>query len=380
VTALSYFKKGAVVAVVFAFDGEERKRLRYYIDKIRPSSGTLRERITEVSAVDWMEYAATYPFLSPAYVSNKRGDEGLNIIVPSIPKQPQATSYSTGINTFPVLFDGVTARTKAYTEFNKIALSELGRVYLRKEKTTGEKLIFEAAYDRHGNRVPTPIRVSDSLSGALLKEDGGALLKEDGGRLLLNQVETATFNNTMIELEVEHGENTINRFTTIVQPRKLDTTNAVLFTLDNPMTLESGVVNTFRAQYSDPTGGARVNAISTSMVTPVPTTDYLMNTAEDGSGSNITADLTITAAYGTEGVTYTLTNNNGATGYLTFLQARGLGVYSYNPTETARENTDSITEYGYQSMTLHQDYKKDTAAGKAYGDIILAREKDPRPI
>ena len=65
------------------------------------------------------------------------------------------------------------------------------------------------------------------------------------------------------------------------------------------------------------------------MQTPVSGTDYLANSARDGSGADLTSQLTVTASFGGTGVQWTITNPGSQTAYLTRLQARGRGIYDY---------------------------------------------------
>ena len=66
----------------------------------------------------------------------------------------------------------------------------------------------------------------------------------------------------------------------------------------------------------------------TGMVNPVATTDYTANTAEDGSGTNITANITVTGTPFAETVKNFIENGTSAGGYITLLKNRGQAVDS----------------------------------------------------
>jgi hypothetical protein len=153
----------------------------------------------------------------------------------------------------------------------------------------------------------------------------------------------------------------------------------VLFTLHTPLAVGPGVTTSFRGEYVDPSGGGRVvNALSTAMVAPAATTDYLFNTLADGTGTNLTTDLTVTATYGTEGVTYSLTNAAAMTGYVTFLQARGKGIYRYNAIEETNSSQRSYDDYGYSSLDIDQPYQQDLTWGGLLSQRILNQYKQPQ--
>jgi len=376
--ALAGWGKGTKIKYVLTYDGIEYVRFRGVVVNLKIQSGAFGGEWVRVTVADWLDYAATHPMLSPGIQTDKRGDEALTTILDDMPIAPQATDFDEGINTFPTVFDMVTIKTKAYSEFSKIAFSEVGYTYLKKDKTYGETLVFESTESRHGLRELNVIPKAKADSGFLKKEDGAYLLKEDGEKIILDEQTTFVADNVMTRLDVEYGENVINRITNLVYPRRIDAAaTSVLFSLAYPMQIGSGEEKTFRGNYVDPDGGgARVSGIE--MVTPVINTDYKMWSQSDGGGDDLTADLTIVATYGTEGVTYSLTNDAEVTGWITLLQARGKGIYTYNPIEHAEEDSVSIDEFGYKWKTLHQKYKQDITRGALATAAFLDQEKQPR--
>jgi hypothetical protein len=164
-----------------------------------------------------------------------------------------------------------------------------------------------------------------------------------------------------------------------VYPKRTDTSAQILYRLGSPMEIGSGETKTFRGNYTDPTGGgATANAISSTMITPVATTDYLMWTASDGTGTNLTAYLSVSVVYGTEAPTYTVTNTSSYLAYITKLQARGYGIYSDNPIETNQENAASYLKYGYQTASKRELLQRDVTYAEAKS--IIEREKLPRTV
>jgi hypothetical protein len=116
-------------------------------------------------------------------------------------------------------------------------------------------------------------------------------------------------------------------------------------------------------------------------VTPVATTDYLANSAIDGSGSNLTANLTVTTwTPGTEGFTAVLTNGSASTMYVTRFSPRAIGIYLYNPIDHTATNAASIAEFEAQSMTLHQKYQNTTYTGRVFVDSKVDEYHEPRIV
>jgi hypothetical protein len=592
---------GVPIKIVLTYDSVDYIRFRGFVSKLDPVAGAhANEARVKVTVLDWMDYAARYPLVSPAIQLNKTADVALTTILASMPIPPQATDFDTGTQTFQALFDTVTTGTKAYTEFNKLALSELGYIFLKKDATYGETLRFESATYRNGSRTVKQVAVPSCDSGFLLNEDGSYLLNEDGSRFLLDMGATdVIISNTMLNMSIVYGKNIINRATARAHPKKTDTSPVVLYSLDTPMEIAAGSTITFKGNYSDPIGGLTANAISNQMIDPVvdigissllhfngpsqstvfvdesgktwtrfgdahidavnykfgngagafdgtgdyistprhvdfepgagdftldfwvrfasanadvtlyarnsfvtntnhfalnyhypantmrfyskvggtvkadylfpftPTlntwyhiavvrsstnlymflngvsqtltvgtaigsndltlatpetytiigqdssgnrylngwidefrwmkgtaawtsdftipsveygSDYALWENSDETGANLTSYLNVSVVYGTEAPFYTVTNTYGSIGWITKLQARGYGIYAYNPIEGTVEDSTSILAYGENAETVDQLYQRDLTSGSAWATAIVAAEKDPRLV
>ncbi len=374
----SGWDKNTPIKFTVTFDGNTTIRFRGYVDQLEVMSEAFNRKFVKVICVDWMDYAARFPLVTSSIGTDQRADEAITTIVAGMAVQPQETNYEIGSETFLTVFDDVSTESRGYSEFSKLVDSEFGYMYLRKSTTSGEMLVFEDRFFRSGLNTLHQYPVISASSDSLLMETGDKLLLETGDEILLDQGTDALFDNTMHSIEIQYGKDVVNHFRATAFPKSRDSSNVVLFSLNEPITLTPGVSLTFRTNYTDPVGGQAANAVSDTMVTPVATTDYLMNTASDGSGSNITDDITVTANYGTEGVTYTLLNANEAVGYVTFLQARGIGVYKYNPIQDISENAASIASHGYEKQAIRQSYQQTLIAGKLEADKITWMERNPR--
>ena len=110
-----------------------------------------------------------------------------------------------------------------------------------------------------------------------------------------------------------------------------------------------------------------VAAINTAA--PVATTDYTMNTAEDGTGTNKTADFTVTATYFGETVKNVITNNGTAAGaYVTLLQNRGQAVDS--PYTSYAISDTSGTDLK-RMFIIDTPWMQDTNKAQQYADYLI---------
>jgi hypothetical protein len=378
--AMPGWKKGVPVMLEIAFEGETYIRFKGEIASIKPQPGIYGYLRVPVIVTDWLEYSARHPIVNPGVLTNQRGDAVIRTVLNLMPISPAATDLDSGARIFPTTFDTVTSHTKAYSEFGKVGFSEVGYIYLRKDKLNGETLVFESSLARNGLRPLTPFPLTASESGFLLKEDGGKLLKEDGGRLLLNQAGTFFADNSMSRIEAEYGERLTNYFTIIANPRRLDATPQVLFKLDTPLPIgSSGQEVIIKGSYADPAGGLPVNG--QNMITPAITTDYLVNTQADGLGTNISSDLVLVSVpYGTEGFTHRVRNDNASGGFIIKYNTRGTGIYKYNPIESVSKDDDSIAEFGIQTETMNQQYETFPAAGSVFAEATVEGERKPHTV
>lgn len=119
----------------------------------------------------------------------------------------------------------------------------------------------------------------------------------------------------------------------------------------------------------------------TSSFTPQDTpydldgTFYTMNTAADQSGTELSC--TLTASYGTEGATYTISNTSNYAGYA-FIRTYGYPIHTESPIQLSNEDAASIATYEHQSIDLNQSYQQDIDTARKYGEFTVMLEKDPR--
>jgi hypothetical protein len=373
--ASTSWHKGALVKLVLTYDSKTYTRFRGTISGIKIDTAIVAAASrVYVTVADWMDTAARLPIEDPLIRANIRSDTAVGYAIAGMGSPVAASSLDVGVQTFPQIQDNLTRTTKVYSELNKIALSELGYVYLQKDSTGGETLKFESAHSRHGLRAVNTVAKSSLLAGKLLKEDGGVLLKEDGGKLLLDEQVEALFDNSMQSAEILYGGNVVNAVSITAHPKFYDTVERVLFKLDSPIVVPGNGSYTFRAYYSDPSSGERIN---TSSVTPMAFTDIEMWTNDDPP-INITAFAGMSSAdysnsaYGV----FTIANSSPYAGYITFFQVRGYGIFSRNQLTHTAESTLAATQ-GKQEVSVDQAYKTSLNDAPMIARSILAQHKNP---
>jgi hypothetical protein len=264
----------------------------------------------------------------------------------------------------------------ALSEFTKLANSELGYIYDTQDGT----LRVENMLARHGWRELDQVWITPDNNSFLTLEDGlGFLLLETGGKIILDE---GAYEDAALAADAEGynillpEDGLLNASIIRAHPVITDTSLKVLYKLGTPLFIPAGQTVPFSAHYTDPSGLSQVSG--TNMQAPVATTDYLANTASDGSGTNKTADLAVTATYYGDTVYYSIKNNATVGVYVTFLQARGYGIYYGNSIESTIDDAESQAEYGYFPFQFDMKYQKDTYLADMYGKAVIEEYKSPK--
>jgi hypothetical protein len=309
------------------------------LKRIAPVPGKYGDRKTICGAVDWMEEAATFR-PNVATLTNKRGDEVLTALLAAMPRPPAHVDFDAGDSAFPYALDnGRSEANPLTTEIQRICQSEYARCYIR---------------------------------GSVNGEWGTLRLERRTSRL--TPVPVASFLGTMQGLQASEDVAKVrNKAKVTAHPRRVDASDTrVLFAKPNQSnpSVGPGQTITITGRYTDPdTPNARIGG--TDMQPATATTDYLMNALADGSGTDVTGNFTVLAIYGANQVEYRITNNGGAAGYVTKLQARGRALYDYDPIDTFNLDQASIDLVGESLVTLDMPYQSDAAIAAAVAEFIV---------
>jgi len=376
--ARSGFDIGLPVRLKVSYDGLSIYKFYGMIppDGIEVMPGQYKERRTRVRVEDWFGIAAKHELDLPELQTDYAIEDVWQDILANMDITPQSTTYGSGQDTFPTAFDTSRKKTKALSEGSKVTRSEYGYAFRKGNITDGDELVIQGRYTRNDTTSATSIPVGTDSAGKLLLESGDALLLESGDYLLLDETQSASFAGTMRDMQPARGKHQSNKVKVTVYPREVDSSNVVLYKAQNTPEISAGDTITLRGSYRDPDGRA-TRVAGQDMVTPVATTDYQFNAQSDGGGTDLTSDLSVTADYGASEVEYTLENTGTQTGFVTKLEARGKGVYLYEPVDRISEDATSIGNIGSRITRFNMLYQDDIGFGKSLADVILERQKDP---
>lgn len=304
------------------------------------------QRLVYCTVLDLMDdYARTAAPGIPPQIDTQ-GAFLINTLLDAMPSdlRPPARSIESSSETFPIALDTLREESMSMREaLNLVRLSDLSKLYI-----TGTSL-----------------------------EPGGLFVYRSRHAAALNPSILYAFDNDMSSMEAPGTrEDLVSIVRVFVHPTRVDAAaTTVLFALETTSTLLApGETNdTLFGGYRDPDNpGTRVGGLD--MQTPVATTDYLMNTAQDGTGVDVTADFTVVASFTAAGVRFTITNNGSVPGYVTKLQVRGRGVY--RTTVIVEETIDA--QFGQQVEEIEMPYQTDVNVAN---DVATYRKQQlSRPL
>ena len=335
------FELGIACRISLTHAGTVRRKL-YYLDRVDPSFGPEATRATVCHGTDWMGIAARTPIREVPLQRAQRTDQIIQTILDAMPVTPRTVVLDTGQSTFDYALDDLRGdQATALEALYRVTLSELGYLTAEGDDADGETLRF-------ANRAYRPSRtMGHEITRAL-----GVVFQ----RAVDDVVDV-----------VRVG----------IPLRRVDTeATTVLYQLgDATPEIPSGATIHPFGPYRDPANEAQ-RVGGTDMQTPVAGTDYVANTAADGSGTDVTDDMTVSASFGASGVRWTIENPTAETVYLTTLQARGRGIYDY-----ARAYLEAGTVAADQSrsvLTLNVPYLHDLNVAQSVADNLLSIYGTPR--
>lgn len=331
---------GCRVRLVDPTSATSRTRFVGRIDAIDPVPGKKRDRYVRVTAVDWLDEAARWT-LTPDIGEQigQRTDQILTAILAAMPTQPTSTSFDVGSEAYPFALDtSSNTRQSALAEFGKLSLSGFDLVYMKADGT----FRYEG---RHSRLVDT---VSD---WTLTESDFTGLTLPSSRDDIINTVR-ATAHPKLVD----------------------DTPTTVVYSQANPIRVDAGATKFLLGPYRDPITGDPIGA--TDVQTQISGTDYIANTNDTGTGTDLTSSIAIVVTTGQSGAAFSVTNSSGSTAYLTTNQLLGKGIYDRGTVTAEATDATSVTANGEHVVTFDMAYQGNDNVAQGAANYLLAKYKD----
>ena len=235
--------------------------------------------------------------------------------------------------------------------------------------------------------------VEEAEAGFLLESKSGQIAFQNRHHRITQTASTtsqATFSDadgaahTFVEVDQDDPLGTIVNHVEATA-RTFDTASvAVLWTHPETgsasPTLAPGEAKTFEAEFPNPDAANSAMEVD-AWTTPAATTDYLLNSASGGGGTNLTSDITVTQTKAAERMAITLTNSvTGSDGYVTKLQARGTAVSTKNPCIVRAIDTTSQGIYGERKYVAKTQFIPTTSEAQDWCEYQVAIFASPTNI
>lgn len=333
VNCMAGFARGARIRIKFTYTGEVTP-VTVFVGKLRhvlPVPGIYGTRRTQCVAFDWFDDLARHEVREVGLQINKGAHELLQAIIDSMPaaSQPVATDLDTGIDTFPVAFDDIGGGVKGLGLAADIYRSERGFLTCRGDGTV-----------RGENRHARALKSVDY-----------------------------TFDGDMTALTVPGDmDRAINLFRVTIHPKNLGAAPVVLCRQVGGVLFEPGETKVLWADCVNPDNPQEHIGTDPDEAEPIVAgVDYVGNSAEDGSGSNVTANFSMSTDVFPGSVKFTITYSGAVAAYLTTRQQRGIPIYDQNP-ETLEAS--SVQPYGQQQVEIDMRYQDDRVVGQGVADYL----------
>lgn len=177
--------------------------------------------------------------------------------------------------------------------------------------------------------------------------------------------------------QYDHLSRLANDVTVNYSPRIQGTAGSVIYSMPNPLRVGANETRTVTARFRDPDfpDGA---CGALNVITPQPTIDYVANTAENGSGTDITAYIIVTMNAGATSAELIISNGYHQTAYITSYQIRGTPLVTRQmETAVAVDNASILNNDRWPRIVDATLIPAETAQGLA--DWLVGRDSDPRP-
>lgn len=284
------------------------------------------DRSVSVDVFDYISYINDYELESAMY-ADQTSDEIISQILQDVGFTTDQFELDTGLNT-------------------------IGFAWFAKGETAGERIR----------------KIVEAEEGHFYQDEEG-LLRFDNRRKFNNLQKSVWSINKedILEWQTDESSPIINRCIVKAKPREVQSTVEIW---NSGAVIEVGHNDSLEvwASFDNPV---------TAITDPVATTDYLVNTESDGSGTNVTGDVSISITKFTQDAKLIITNNYGGPIFVTFLRLRGTPATIVSEIEELYEDTDSEENYGRQQLIVENDFIDSESFAYYLARTLVRKYKDP---
>ena len=319
------------------------------LDRILPEPASLKLKTCTLTAFGPLGYLNQFQ-VQLSSQTNRRTDQAVGDILDNIGWPSGDRSLDTGLTTITRFW---ISKLKGINALRLVEETEAGFI----KETKDGKIGFENRHHRLTTAASTTSQATFSdASGAT--NTFSSIKQEDPLSTIVNHVEATarTYDTASVAVLWTHPE------TGSASP-----------------TLAPAEAKTFEAEFPNPDAANNAEEVD-AWTTPAATTDYLANTASDGSGTNKTANIAVANSKTSERMAMTFTNNSSDDIYMTKIQARGTAVNTKNPCIVRAIDAASQTEYGDRKYVVKTKFIPTTSEAQDWCDYQMSIYGSPVEI
>ena len=336
-----------------------------FLDSIEPIPSAKGANRARLKAIGPLGHLNKFEVSTTMFASKKAG-ELVGEVLDAAGWDDDDRDLDDGIVEFPRFW---CERTKTLKALRLIEETETG---LLEEDAAGQ-IVYRDRHARSKDARSTASQATYSdASGAALAYS--AISQQDSVKFIFNELRA--------KLQFHSGAWILGSASLGIQT-ELASDPAVLWTLSETgsrsPSIEAGATATFTAQY--PSSGSANTARAVDFWQDLTaTTDYLANDSADGTGTNRTANITVTETKRAQSMDIALDNGHSSTVYITELQARGNAVTANDEFEVTASDSTSQTTFGKRTYPHPGKFVPDAEEAQNWATFHLAAWKDPVPL
>jgi hypothetical protein len=328
---------GMPIRVVYTYDGDDYVGWTGKLSSSKADPQYYGTNIASVVAYDYQKDLVDADVLQIAPQLGQTEDTLQGVILDALPldAQPPARDIEVGLDSYSYALYKLGGKSKAVTGIRDAVVSGIG----------GQWTDRTATY----RYITRQTRFTSNAIGS---------------------VDDTTLNDLDATSDVDNLWNTIK---VTYHPPRIDDTNVTLWEQSGrALYVRAGETVDDTITYRNPDQISQLIGAFDVDDTPVSGTDYIANDAEDGSGTNVSSDFTVTITPWATTADFSIKNNGTVDAWVTFRRVVGKGIYDDDaPFVTA----SSDQAYGKRVLELDLPYQDNRYIAQGIANLILQQRE-----
>lgn len=329
-TSVYKSRRPLVIGAGFNLDGVDQTIPQFAGILKDPPQQSLRNRLVGLQAADYIDFFSNRFLDQESMFTAKRTDEVYEtLLINGLGLSTAQFELDHGLNTIPF---GIFERGTRYSDiFHQLAEAENGHFF------QDEEGIFRFENRQHWDTSP------------------------------YNSVQAILATAQVIDAEAPNFDHVVN--VVEVKGEQLEKQpNQLIYSLASQIPLPANADTSFFVDFDDP------------ILEIDPPTNILANTQEDGSGSNITANISLVSVDEFARSAKYILRNSGVAGYLTSFEVTGRPARKVADIYLREQDSSSLTAYEERVLTIDNPYIQNNSWALSYALMVLQDFSEPDKV